>query len=242
MAPASNDNHPPLEPGSTGSGNAPLSASSADDASPVSRRGRLIALAGLFAGYALLSQYSASSANPHARGLGAALSIGPLFLVGLGMLWLWKWRLSALVIALLSGVLLYLKWPFIERFYEWSDLAQQCGIYGLVALFFARSLFGGCVPVCEQLAHRMYGALTRDEIVYMRRATAAWAIFYFLLAAAILILFFVVPLQAWSLFTNFVTWGLMVLAGFVDHALRRLVLPRHREGGILTLIRRALTT
>jgi hypothetical protein len=34
----------------------------------------------------------------------------------------------------------------------------------------------------------------------------------------------------------------MVLAGFLDHALRRMVLPRHREGGILTLIRRALAT
>lgn len=158
------------------------------------------------------------------------------------MLWLWKWRLSALVIAVLSGVLLYLEWPFIERHYEWSDLAQQCGLFGLVALLFARSSFGGRVPVCEQLAHQMYGALTPEEIFYMRRATAAWAIFYFLLAAAILILFFVVPLRAWSLFTNFATWGLMVLAGFVDHALRRLVLPRHREGGILTLIRRALTT
>lgn len=199
-------------------------------------------MAGLLAGYALLSQYSASSANPHARGLGTALSIGPLLLIGLVMLWLWKWRIPALVIALLSGVLLYLEWPFIENHYEWSDLAQQCGIFGLVALFFARSLFGGRVPVCGQLAQQMYGELTPDEIVYMRRATAAWAIFYFLLAAAILILFFVVPLRTWSLFTNFVTWGLMVLAGFADHALRRLILPRHREGGILTLIRRALTT
>jgi uncharacterized membrane protein len=196
----------------------------------------------LFAGYALLSQYSASSANPHARGLGAALSIGPLLLIGVGLLWFWEWRVSALLIALLSGMLLYLEWPFIESHYEWSDLAQQCGIFGLVGLFFARSLFGGRVPICGQLAHQMYGALTPDESVYMRRATAAWAIFYFLLAAAILILFFVVPLRAWSLFTNFMTWGLMVSAGFADHALRRVLLPRHRQGGILTLIRRALTT
>ncbi len=158
------------------------------------------------------------------------------------MLWLWRWRFAALLIAMLSGVLLYLEWPFIQSHYEWSDLAQQCGIYGLVALFFARSLFGGRVPVCGQLAHQMYGALTPDELVYMRRATVAWGAFYFLLAGAILVLFFVVPLRIWSVFTNFVTWGLMVLAGFVDHVLRRLLLPRHREGGILTLIRRALTT
>jgi uncharacterized membrane protein len=137
---------------------------------------------------------------------------------------------------------LYLEWPFIVSHYEWSDLAQQCGIYGLVALFFARSLFAGRVPVCDQLARQMYGALTPAESAYMRRATAAWAAFYLTLAAAILVLFFAAPLRIWSLFTNFVTWGLMVLAGFVDHALRQLLLPRHRQGGILTLIRRALTT
>jgi uncharacterized membrane protein len=74
----------------------------------------------------------------------------------------------------------------------------------------------------------------------MRRATAAWSIFYALMTAAVLALFFVASPRLWSLFTNFVTWGLMVLAGVVDHALRRLLLPRHREGGILTLIRRSL--
>ena len=174
--------------------------------------------------------------------MGAALSIGPVWLIALALLWVWKWRVSAVVVAFLSGALLYLKWPFIQSHYEWSDLAQQCGIYGLVALFFARSLFAGRVPVCAQLAERMYGALTLEEIAYMRRATAAWAAFYALLAAAILGLFFLVPLRTWSFFTNFVTWGLMILGGFVDHALRQRVLPRHRKGGILTLIRRALTT
>jgi uncharacterized membrane protein len=174
--------------------------------------------------------------------LGAALSIGPVLLIGLSALWIWKWRLSALIVAVLSGVLLSREWSFIQNHYEWSDLAQQCGIYGLVAIFFARSLFGGRVPVCAQLARQMYGELLPSEIAYMRRATAAWAVFYLLLAVAIMVLFFVAPLRVWSLFTNFVTWGLMVLAGFVDHALRQLVLPRHRQGGILALLRRALTT
>jgi len=206
------------------------------------RRLRSITIAGIFVAYALLSQYSADSTHPHARSLGAGLSIGPVLLIGLVMLWVWKWRLSALATALVSGVLLYLNWPFIESHYEWSDLAQQCGIFGLVAIFFARSLFAGRVPVCEQLARQMYGELPPPEIDYMRGATTAWAVFYLLLTVAILVLFFVVPLRVWSLFTNFVTWGLMVLAGFVDHALRQLVLPRHRQGGILTLIRRALTT
>jgi uncharacterized membrane protein len=201
---------------------------------------RVIVITVIFLGYAALSQYSASSANSHAKTVGAALSVAPVVLIAVALVWWWNRRLSALLIGALSGALLYRHWPLIERNYEWADLAQQCGIYGLVALVFARTLFASRVPLCTQLAQRMYGELTATESAYMRRATAGWAIFYGLMTAAVLGLFFAVPLRQWSLFVNFVAWGLMVLAGFVDHALRRLLLPRHREGGILTLIRRSL--
>jgi uncharacterized membrane protein len=90
------------------------------------------------------------------------------------------------------------------------------------------------------LAKQIHGALTPAEIAYMRRATAAWAVFYVLLTMAIFILFFAVSLRAWSFFVNFATFGLMMLMGIADHAIRRRVLPRHPGGGILTIIRRSL--
>jgi uncharacterized membrane protein len=209
-----------------------------DSASPPRRRVFIITVVVL--GYAALSQYSASSASSHAKTIGAALSVVPVLAIAVVLLWRWSWHLPALLLAAVSSLLLYRNWPLIERHYEWADLVQQFSIFGLVALVFARSLFGSRTPVCTQLAHQMYGELTAIENAYMRQATAAWAIFYGLMTAAILVLFFAVSLRQWSLFVNFVTWGLMVLAGFIDHALRRRLLPRHREGGILTLIRQAL--
>jgi uncharacterized membrane protein len=191
--------------------------------------------------YAALSQYSASSASPHAKSLGAALTVGPIPIIAAALLWWWGSRLWALLVVLVSAILFYRYWPLIERNYEWADVAQQCGIYALVTLAFARSLFAGRTPLCTQLAEQMYGDLSEAEGAYMRRATAAWAVFYGLMTAAVLVLFFAVSLRQWSLFVNFIAWGLMVLAGFVDHALRRRLLPRHREGGILTLIRRSLS-
>jgi uncharacterized membrane protein len=204
------------------------------------QRRRVVVVTVILIGYAALSQYSASSANAHAKTIGAALSVVPVLSIAVVLLWLWGWRVAALLIAALSGALLYRNWPLIERNYEWADLIQQCGIYGLVSLVFARSLFAGRVPLCTQLAHQMYGELTAIEAAYMRRATAAWAIFYGLMTAAVAGLFFAVSRRDWSLFVNFIAWGLMILAGFIDHALRRRLLPRHREGGIATLIRRAL--
>jgi uncharacterized membrane protein len=105
---------------------------------------------------------------------------------------------------------------------------------------FARSLFANRIPLCAQVADKLHGPLTPIEIAYTRRATLAWAVFYTLIATAILILFFAVPLRVWSLFVNFAVFGLIILMVVVDHAIRHRVLPRHRSGGILAAIQRAL--
>jgi uncharacterized membrane protein len=153
---------------------------------------------------------------------------------------MWGWRRAALVLAVLASVILYRTWPVLERNFEWLDLTEQCGIYGLVAAIFIRSLCANRVPACTQLANQMYGTLTAVEIAYMRRATAAWAAFYVVLTLAILGLFFLLSQSHWYLFVNFATWGLMIIAGVIDHALRRRVLPRREQGGILHIIRRSL--
>jgi uncharacterized membrane protein len=60
------------------------------------------------------------------------------------------------------------------------------------------------------------------------------------MTAVILILFFASTQRVWSLFVNFATFGLIVVMGLGDHALRRRILPRHADGGILGVLRRSL--
>ena len=204
--------------------------------SPGSHRVQLTVVAALVVGYAALSHYSASS--PDAKGLGAALSVAPVSLIGVLLAWRWTKPLTSLLITVSLCALLYHYWPAIERNYEWADLAQQCGAYGLIALGFVRSLFSGRIPLCTQLAIQVHGSLTPAEITYTRRATGAWGAFYVLMAVAILLLYFAVSLRVWSLFVNFATFGLMLLMGIADHAIRRRVLPRHPSGGILAIIHR----
>lgn len=206
--------------------------------SPRRQRLQLAAVAALVIGYAALSHYSTTS--PNAKALGAALSVAPIALIGVILAWRWTRPLMALLIAVSLCALLFRYWAIVERNYEWADLAQQCGTYGLVALTFARSLFAGHVPLCTQLANQIHGSLSPAEIAYTRRATEAWVVFYVLLTVAILILFFVASLRVWSLFVNFAVFGLMIVMGIADHAIRRRVLPRHERGGILAIIRRSL--
>ena len=199
---------------------------------------QLAAVFALFIGYAALSQVGYS--NPNAKGLGAALSVAPVMLIGVILVWRWVHALAAVFVAAALCAILYRYWPVIERNYVWSDLVQQCGLYGLVAVAFARSLFGGRVPLCTQLAKTLHDSLAPAEIVYLRRATVAWALFYAALTAAILILHFVAPLRIWSIFVNFGTIGLIIVAGVIDLAIRYRVLPRRPGDGIIAIIRRSL--
>lgn len=220
-----------------------LHADSQSDAAAASARPhlnplQLAAVAGLIGGYALLSHYSDST--PGMRGLGAALSIGPVALIGAVLLWRWTRPLFAVAVTLAAGALIARYWGALKDHFEWADLLQQCGAYTFVALAFARSLLSGQVPICTRLAAELHGSLTPLELAYNRHATRVWALFYFSLAAAVLIVFIEAPLRVWSFFVNFAAFGLMGLLGLADFAIRRQVLPRRPGGGLRATIQRIL--
>ena len=214
----------------------PAAATAAPRRAPIRQ---LAFVAALLIGYTAISQYSYSS--PDAKGLGAALSVGPIVLIGVALAWRWTPRIVAALITALSAALLYVCWPFLKTHYEWSDLVQQAGAYGMVAVGFGRSLLPGRIAACTLLADQLHGPLAPVEIAYTRRATIVWFAFYSLLAAAIVAVFFKASAHAWSLFVNFGTFGLMGLLFAADHALRRQVLPRRPGGGIIAALLHSVT-
>lgn len=200
---------------------------------------QLAVIAALLIGYTVISQYSYSS--PESKGLGAALSVGPIVLIGVALAWRWTHRLVAALITVLTGALLYVYWPFLKTHYAWSDLVQQAGAFAMVAVGFGRSLLPGRVPACTLLADQLHGPLEPAEIAYTRRATLVWFGFYTLLAAAIVLVFFEASAHVWSLFVNFGSFGLMGLLFALDHAIRRRVLPRRPGGGMVAALLHSVT-
>jgi uncharacterized membrane protein len=203
----------------------------------MSRRA-LAVFAVILIGYAALSHYSNS--RPDAKALAVGLSIGPILLIGLALLLRWTTVPITLGVACMVGAVVYYCLPALEKNYEWLDLVQQAGVYGLVMVSFARSLWPGKTPLCTQLAIQMHGTLDASEIAYTRRATAAWAVFYLALTITIVVLFFVAPLKVWSMFVNFATFGLIVAMALGDHLLRRAVLPPRPSRGLIDVLQRAL--
>jgi uncharacterized membrane protein len=199
------------------------------------RRLQLAAISTFVVAYAGLSHYGNSVAKTH--NLGVGLALGPVLTVGLLLLWRWTHLWVALLAAAASAVLLRHYWPVLEKNFSVVYLLQEGGFYSLMAASFGLSLLGGRVSLCTQLADKVHGPLTPQEMLYTRRVTAAWALFFTLITAATLSLFVFAPLRIWSLFANFCVLPLTGLMFVAEYAVRRRALPQVPRRGILAAVR-----
>jgi uncharacterized membrane protein len=199
------------------------------------RRLQLAAIIAFVAAYAGLSHYSNSVAKTHDLGVGLAL--GPVLAVGLGLIWRWTHLGVALLAAAGAAVLLRHYWPILEKNFAVVYLLQEGGFYSLMAASFGQSLLEGRVALCTQLADKVHGPLTPQEVRYTRRVTAAWALFFISVTVATVGLFLFAPLRVWSLFANFCVLPLIGLMFVAEYAVRRRVLPQAPRRGILAAVR-----
>ncbi len=199
------------------------------------RRLQLAAVVVFLVAYAGLSHYSNSVAKTHDLGVGLAL--GPVLVVGLLLLWRWTYLWMALLGAAAAAMLLRHYWPALEKNFSVVYLLQEGGFYSLMAASFGMSLLGRRVALCTQLADKVHGPLTPQEVRYTRRVTAAWALFFILITGATFGLFLFAPLHIWSLFANFCVLPLIGLMFVGEYAVRRRALPQVPRRGILAAVR-----
>ncbi len=199
------------------------------------RRLQLAAIIAFVAAYAGLSHYSNSVAKTHDVGVGLAL--GPVLTVGLLLIWRWTHLLVALLAAAAAAVLLRQYWPALEKNFPVLYLVQEAGFYSLMAASFGQSLLGQRVALCTQLADKVHGPLNAREVLYTRRVTGAWALFFAAITAATVGLYVFAPLRTWSLFANFCVVPLIGLMFVAEYAVRKRVLPQVPRQGILAAVR-----
>jgi uncharacterized membrane protein len=187
----------------------------------------------LVVAYAGLSHYCNSSG---AHGLGAALALTPLTALALILTWRWM-PLAAVLLAAGLAALLYHWWPLLEQNFSLFYLVQESGVYSLLGLTFSRSLLRNHVALCTQLADKLHGPLSPREVLYTRHVTAAWAVFFFAIAAVSILLFMCAPLRIWSIYINFCVLPLVGAMFVAEYLVRRRVLPQVRRAGLLATVR-----
>lgn len=188
----------------------------------------------LVVAYATLSHYCNSARAP---GLGAALALAPA--TGIASILVWRSTPPPAAMLLLAGLalLLGMVWPLMERNFPLFSVVQESGVYGLLGVTFSRSLAGGRIALCTRLADKVHGPLLPREVLYTRRVTGAWAVFFFTIAALSILLFVGEPLRIWSLYINFCVLPLVGLMFLAEYLVRRRVLPQVEHGGLLATLR-----
>jgi uncharacterized membrane protein len=199
------------------------------------RRLQLAAIIAFVVAYAGLSHYSNSVAKTHDVGVGLAL--GPVLAVGLALVWRWTHLLVALLAAAAAAVLLRHYWPLLERNFPLVYLLQEAGFYSLMAASFGLSLRPQETALCTQLADKVHGPLSAQEIRYTRQVTVAWTMFFLAITLVTIVLFATAPLRIWSLFANFFAVPLMLLMFAAEYAVRRRVLPHVQGSSMLAAVR-----
>lgn len=85
-------------------------------------------------------------------------------------------------------------------------LLQHAGINFFLALFFGSTLLPGRVSLITSVAHRVHGKeLPPAHLAYTRQVTGAWTIFFLVIVAVSLLLFFGFSFDTWAIFANLVT-------------------------------------
>jgi uncharacterized membrane protein len=195
---------------------------------------QLAAVLALIAAYASLSHYCNVAGR---RDLGAALALLPFMVLAVSILRRSKRRLLWASVGVATAIVLYDCRALLEKNFSLVYLLQECGMDGLLAVGFGRSLCAGETPLCTRLADRLHGPLTAAETRYTRQVTLAWALLFVALMLITLGLYLAAPLATWSLFVNFVTFPVIVAMFVAEFAVRRRVLPPADRGGILAAVR-----
>jgi uncharacterized membrane protein len=200
----------------------------------LARFGRGALIVGCAIGYSVLAHYTNAART---ETLGLAIAVAPLMLVLLSLAWNASHRKSMLLLFCIACAAFGLAWRRVEHHYSLVYWLEHAGTELALAYTFARTLRAGGVPLCTRFARIVHGSLSPALERYTRQVTVAWVWFFSAMAAASTLLFFAAPLEAWSVFSNFLTAPLIALMFVAEYAVRRRRHPDADHAGILDGIR-----
>jgi uncharacterized membrane protein len=116
-------------------------------------------------------------------------------------------------------------------------LAQHAGIHLFLAVGFGSTLRAGRTPLITTLAARVHREFTPARLLYTRKVTIAWTVYFVAMAAVSLALFAFAPFDTWALFANLLTPCAMVLMFGAEYTLRYRLHPEFERTSVADAIR-----
>lgn len=119
----------------------------------------------------------------------------------------------------------------------WIYFIQHVGTNAVLAWVFGRSLCLGREPLCARFAALVHGPLAPEVARYTRQVTAAWTIFFMVMGTVSVLLFWLAPMDFWSVFASFLTPAFVLLMFAIEYAIRLYALPSLQHATILDMAR-----
>lgn len=141
-------------------------------------------------------------------------------------------------IALAGAIALFgLSWRSARDGLLAASAISHAAIYvGLLALF-GRTLLAGREPLITWIARRIRGSLTDEMLVYTRRITIAWCLFFAGQLAMSALLFALAPPTVWSFFINVLDLPLVAAMFLTEYAYRLRKFWNYSHGSIADVVR-----
>lgn len=179
-----------------------------------------------------------ASAHPGPSGWGAALALAPVITACVLGLWSLPVRWLGALGAVLLAALLVALWPWLSSRVALLFFVEQTGVYLLMAVVFGRTLGGPDESLVTQMARRVHGGVLSDkQLVYTRKVTLAWSVFFAAMALGSVLLFLLAPTAVWSMFANLLGGPLIALMFVGEFVLRRVTLPDEDRATMADAIR-----
>lgn len=120
--------------------------------------------------------------------------------------------------------------------------ATPVAIHLALCALFAATLLPGRKPLISAYVELQYDSVSVATYRYTRRITAAWAVFFGLMAAQSLLLALFAPVEVWSLFVNLLNYFLVLAVFVIEYLVRRRVLRDRQHPSFMRFLRALVRT
>jgi len=200
----------------------------------LARTVRWVVIAAGAIAYPVLAHYSTSPvAVTTTPWLGVGTSLAPSLAILLWLTWHSPKRPAMLLLCVGVGMLLWGFWGALERNFSWVYFIQHTGTNLMLAAVFGVTLARDRQALCTRFAEAVHGSLAPEVLRYTRQLTLAWALFFIAISLISGLLFFLAPIETWSVFANFLTFPLVLLMFAIEFLIRRHKLPNQEKHSIL---------
>jgi uncharacterized membrane protein len=197
---------------------------------------RLALLAPFGLAYIWLGHQASIASNPPLASL--LIGLAPLAFSAVALAWqarsIW---LIGLCVATLGLILSHL--GFLTANAAWVYFIQHAGTHALLGLMFGRTLRGpDAEALCSKVSQFVFpGQLDADYYRYTWWVTLAWTLYFGLASLLSVLLFWLAPIEIWSVYANLLTPLIIGAIFAIEFAIRLRVLPRNRHASIAQTIR-----